>query len=359
MNFLSNSRYVLINLNNRYTHLFFPLFIIGIYFIATVFPYRIITDRTENANSQIIEFARLPPGTIVSGLKIMPRQQPSFFSGWINPVQNEIIFYPILKNTIWNVVSDTLIFDDYNGINRRIYLVNQIVKLDERIYFFGSDSFGRDVFSRLVLGTRVSFSIGVFAGLFSLIIGLGIGLISGYFGSWTDKICNWFISIIWSFPSILLAILLSFSFGKGYYQLVFAISLTLWVELARIVRGQVIALKESLYIQSARVLGFSSLRILMRHLLPNIVGPVIIITVSNISTAVLLESGLSFLGMGLPAPVPSWGSMLFEGYTFLAMEQGKWLAFFPAFALSILILNFYWLGGILRDKLDVKSEYAI
>jgi len=359
MNFLSNSISVLINLSKRYAYLFFPFFIIGIYFVATVIPYGIITDRTENANSQIIEFARLPPGTIVTGLKIMPRQPSSFFSGWINPLQGETMFYPILKNTVWNVVNDTLIFSDYNGLHRRIPLSNQVVKLDERIYFFGSDSFGRDVFSRLVLGTRVSFSIGVFAGLFSLVIGLGIGLISGYFGSWTDKICNWFISIIWSFPSILLAILLSFSFGKGYYQLVFAISLTLWVELARIVRGQVIALKESLFIQSARVMGFPSVRILLRHLLPNLAGPVIIITVSNISTAVLLESGLSFLGMGLPAPVPSWGSMLFEGYTFLAMKQGKWLAFFPAFALSILILNFYWLGSILRDKLDVKSEYAI
>ena len=181
--------------------------------------------------------------------------------------------------------------------------------IQQRTFYFGTDKYGRDLLSRLIIGTRISFFIGFIAVFISLVIGISLGAIAGYFGGRVDAFIMWIINITWSIPTLLLVIAITLALGKGYWQVFIAVGLTMWVEVARVVRGQVMSTRQQPYIEAAKALGFTSRRIIFRHILPNIIAPVIVISAAIFAAAILIESGLSFLGIGAQPPTPSWGAI--------------------------------------------------
>ena len=174
-------------------------------------------------------------------------------------------------------------------------------------YLLGSDRYGRDFLSRLMAGSAISLSVAGVAVLISLVIGLFLGSVAGYKGGRTDAVISWFLQVVWTVPTLLMVLAITLAFGKGFWQVFLAIGLTMWVEVARIVRGQFISMRELEYVQAAKALGVSDFKIMFRHMLPNALGPIIVVAAANFAAAILIESGLSFLGVGAQIPVPSWG----------------------------------------------------
>jgi peptide/nickel transport system permease protein len=203
-------------------------------------------------------------------------------------------------------------------------------------------------------GTLVSLSVGFISVFISLLIGIFLGALSGYFKGWIDDVIMWFINVVWSIPTLLLVIAITFALGKGFWQIFVAVGLTMWVEVARVVRGQVMSVREQEYIEAGRALGFNNFRLITKHVLPNVMGPVIVISAANFASAILIESGLSFLGIGLQPPMASWGRMIKEHYGFI-MVDGAYLAILPGVAIMLMVLSFMLVGNGLRDALDTKS----
>ncbi|HEY2349371.1 MAG TPA: ABC transporter permease, partial [Puia sp.] len=210
-----------------------------------------------------------------------------------------------------------------------------------------------DILSRLIIGVRVSLAVGLITVILSLSIGIFLGALAGYYGGKTDQMIMWLLNVIWSIPTLLLVFALTLLLGKGFWQVFIAIGLTMWVNVARIVRGQVLAVKELEYIEAARALGYRDGRIIFRHILPNILGPVMVIAASNFASAIVIEAGLSFLGIGVQPPQPSWGLMIKENYNFI-ITHNPMLALAPGIAIMLLVLAFNLLGNGLRDALNVK-----
>ncbi|SFG64342.1 ABC transporter permease [Pedobacter insulae] len=221
-------------------------------------------------------------------------------------------------------------------------------------FYLGTDMYGRDLLSRLILGIRVSLSVGLMAVLISLFIGVSLGSIAGYFGGKTDAFISWFMNVIWALPSLLLVIAISFALGKGFWQIFIAVGLSTWVDVSRLVRGQVMALKEVEFVEAAKALGFSTTRTIVKHILPNIAGPILVVASANFASAILLETGLSFLGFGAQPPMPSWGSMIKEHYAYIIMDAA-YLAVLPGLAIMLTVYAFNLLAIGLRDAFDVKG----
>ena len=165
----------------------------------------------------------------------------------------------------------------------------------------------------------------------------------------------WIINVVWSIPTLLLVIAITFALGKGFWQVFVAVGLTMWVEVARVVRGQILSIREKEYVEAGRALGFSNFRIIFHHILPNIMGVVIVISAANFASAILLEAGLSFLGIGVQPPMPSWGSMIKENYGYIILDSAH-LAILPGLAIMLMVLAFMLVGNALRDALDVKTS---
>ncbi len=223
-----------------------------------------------------------------------------------------------------------------------------------KTFYLGTDKYGRDLLSRMLIGARISFFIGFIAVFISLLIGISLGSMAGYFGGKVDAIIMWLINISWSIPTLLLVIAITLALGKGYWQVFIAVGLTMWVEVARVVRGQIISVKQEQYIEAAKALGYSNLRIIFRHILPNIMAPVIVISAANFAAAILIESGLSFLGIGAQPPTPSWGAMIKDHYSYIILGKA-YLAIIPGLAIMSLVMAFMLVGNALRDALDVRT----
>ena len=215
-------------------------------------------------------------------------------------------------------------------------------------HWLGTDRYGRDVLSRLMAGSAISLGVGLSAVLISLLIGILLGAWAGYRGGRIDAFVSWWIQVIWTLPTLLMVLAITLAFGKGLWQVFLAIGLTMWVDVARVVRGQFMSLREMEFIEAAQAIGYSDLRIMFRHMLPNAVGPIIVIAAANFAAAILIESGLSFLGYGAQIPIPSWGNIVQEHYH-LITGRHAWLAIAPGALIVSVVLAFTFIGDGLRE----------
>ena len=232
--------------------------------------------------------------------------------------------------------------------------LDHIFQSPDQSHFFGTDNLGRDLFARTTYGGRISLAVGLLATLVSLVIGVSYGMLSGYVGGRLDAWMMRTVDVLYSLPFIIFVILLMVMFGRNFLLLFVAIGAVEWLTMARITRAQTLNLKNAEFVEAARALGYSHTRILFRHLLPNLIGPIIIYATLTVPAVMLLEAVLSFLGLGVQAPMSSWGSLIKEGAE--KMDAAPWLLLFPGsfFCLTLFALNF--LGDGLRDALDPKSS---
>ena len=230
--------------------------------------------------------------------------------------------------------------------------LNAVLQSPSMTHFLGTDELGRDVFTRLIYGARTSLAVGIFTQLIVLGIGLPIGAISGAAGGRTDNLIMRFVDVVYAFPDLLLIILLRAILGGSIYMIFLAIGLVSWVNVARLVRGQTLSLKQRDFVTAARVFGGFGSYITTRHLLPNSLGPVIVAVTFNIPRAIFAEAALAYIGIGVKPPTPSWGAMIRDGNN--VIFAAPHLVLFPAIAIAILMLSFTFLGDGLRDALDPR-----
>ncbi len=342
----------------------FGLVIIFLSIFIAIFAYYLMPDYTPNANRMMVEIQGKKPGyqqQFVQLRKAQTDNEINFFSRLVGGQTDAVQYVPIASHSI-NAEGMFIqkFVDEDTSVKQKIDLAdlpNQSLATNivTKKYLLGTDKFGRDMLSRIILGTRVSLSVGLITVIISLSIGVLLGALAGYFKGRTDDIITWLINVIWSIPTLLLVFAITLLLGKGFWQVFVAVGLTMWVNVARLVRGQVLAVRELEYVEATRALGFSHMRTIFKHILPNILGPILVIAASNFASAIVIEAGLSFLGVGVQAPQPSWGLMIKENYNFI-ITHNPMLALAPGFAIMILVLAFNLLGNGLRDALNVKEK---
>ncbi len=338
----------------------FGLILILLSMLLALSCYFISPDSSPNANRMIPEIGSKKPGFTIFLLRIKRDRlikQAGFFERLLNGTEEAYQYVPI---STYTTIKDSIIFQKFvdEGIVERKSIHISLTPeppVMQTTYYLGTDKFGRDILSRLIIGVRVSLSVGLIAVVISLTIGILLGAIAGYFRGWADELIMWFINVIWSIPTLLLVFAITLALGKGFWQVFIAVGLTMWVNVARLVRGQVLAVRELEYIEATRALGYSDMRAIFRHILPNILGPVMVIAASNFASAIVIEAGLSFLGVGVQPPQPSWGLMIKENYNFI-ITHNPMLALAPGIAIMLLVLAFNLVGNGLRDALNVRGK---
>ena len=378
----------------------FGLIVIVLSVVIAILGYQITPDSTRNANDQILQITNKPPGFEITLLHRHKNRDVTrrtwvgkMLFGQENPYELiPIIDYEIRENKIYfnefrgrklpglsdsmdiadlhfavspdhresAIQNGNLIYTDYQGVQQTVDLAalqkstgDDLIR--SRKFRLGTDRFGRDMLSRIIIGVRISLSVGLIAVLISLLIGVILGATAGYFRGRFDDFVMWFINVVWAIPTILLVIAITLALGRGFWQIFLAVGLTMWVEVARIIRGQVMGLREMQFVEAARSLGFSHARTIFIHILPNVVGPVVVISAANFASAIIIEAGLSFLGIGVQPPTPSWGSMLNENYGYI-LGTNPFLAIIPGIAIMLLVLAFNLVGNGFRDAMDVKTK---
>lgn len=338
------------------------MLIIVVSCLVALFAYFISPDGSSNANRMIVEIGGQKPGFSQLFLKVPEEgavKQASFFQRLISGAADRYEYIPIINHD-WR--SDSVIVNRFidEGVSERVSYASasfpggEKTHIEKITFLLGTDKYGRDILSRLIVGVRVSLAVGLVTVILSLLIGVVLGSLAGYFRGRVDDVIMWLVNVVWSIPTLLLVFAITLVLGKGFWQVFIAIGFTLWVNVARLIRGQVLSIRQLEYVEAGRALGFSSARIIVRHILPNILGPVMVIAASNFASAIVIEAGLSFLGVGVQPPQPSWGLMIKENYNFI-ITQNPMLALAPGFAIMILVLAFNMLGSGLRDALQVKE----
>ncbi len=348
------------NLLSKWTVVFALLYILFLVIVA-VFCYWMAPDNTSNANQSITPIANLRPGESVNLLRVpLKNEEPKhsamqvLLHGQI-PQHNYVPFDSIDLSGEYPRISTFTHGDTTIKYWQTLEYKKSEVTQETKKYILGTDKLGRDILSRLMVGARVSLSVGTVAVLLSISIGLLIGSIAGYFGGRVDDFVMWLINVFWAIPTILLVFAIVMALGKGFWQIFIAIGITMWVGPARIIRGQVLSLKEENYIKAAKTLGFSPLYTIFRHILPNILGILMVLSAANFATAILIEAGLSFLGVGIQPPMTSWGLMIKEQYNYLITDNPV-PTLVPGIAIMLTVLSFNIVGNALRDAFDVKSQ---
>ncbi|MEE9437535.1 MAG: ABC transporter permease [Saprospiraceae bacterium] len=331
--------------------------------IISIVAYMVIGDKSPNANNQNPEIALKSPGFSTDVLVLKNNKiakQVGTFSSLFWGSEQPFNLYPIksAKLTI-DGVEVTTHYDQKKIIKvTELYTSIKGNNLSPHIkrskYWLGTDRYGRSISSRLILGIRISLLVGLLAVIISLSVGVVVGALGGYFGGWIDRVVMYFINVMWSIPTLLLVFAIVLAFGRGLGVIFLAVGLTMWVDVARIVRGQVKKIKKDQFVQAAKSMGVKEYRILIRHILPNIIGPILVVGAANFATAILIEAGLSYLGFGVRPPSPSIGNMLNEHYGY-AISGKPMLALVPALTIMLMVLSFNMLGSGLRDVFDVKD----
>jgi peptide/nickel transport system permease protein len=354
------------------------LCLIALAVLVSITAYWISPDATPYANRMVLEISGQRPGfriTMLAMRKERPTAKAGFFERLLYGQADALTYVPIRE---WRFEGNDIVVQRYAdeetsiperyslavvwyGQDRTLQEPLAVVRdriagerIVSRTYWLGTDRFGRDILSRLLVGTRVSLSVGCIAVIISLSIGVLLGAVAGYFRSWVDDVVMWLINVIWSVPTLLLVFAITLALGKGFWQVFIAVGLTMWVGVARIIRGQVLSLRELQFVEAARALGYGHMRTIVRHILPNIMGPVMVVAAGNFATAIVVEAGLSFLGVGVQPPQPSWGLMIKENYNFI-ITHNPLLALAPGVAIMLMVLAFNLLGNGLRDAMDVKQ----
>ncbi|MFA9219810.1 MAG: ABC transporter permease [Sediminibacterium sp.] len=314
--------------------------------VISVFGSFIRLDKTENANDQKLNLALCKPGFSVQFVSIKSDMKEWFPISKSERIGDSIRVELYEKNGGGEVMNFAL--KDLSS-----QLEGDVIS--EKKFWLGTDKYGRDVLSRLMAGASVSLLVGTIAVLISLLLGVTLGLWAGYFKGWVDAVISYFIQVVWAIPTLLLVMAICFAFGTGFWKVFVAVGLTMWVEVARITRGQVLGVREKEYIEAAKAIGNSSSRIIFKHVLPNVLSPIIVMSAANFASAILMEAGLSFLGLGAQIPTPSWGNMIRESYSYLTTDMA-YLAFLPGVCIMLLVLSFMMVGNGLRDALDVREN---
>ncbi len=378
--------------------------------IVAILGYLIMPDHTPDGDDGSVYIQTKPPGfqaTLLKKHKNIPVEHPNLLEEMFMGDPSEYTIIPIRRHTIdeknllvhfedikgkkdkisllaaikslyvgdikevkgaegmsdkpYRVEGEKVIFINYKG-EIETTTIPELVKefqtknIENRTYWLGTDRQGRDMFSRLILGTRISLGIGLVAVFISVIVGVTLGSLAGFFGGKVDYLITWFMTVVWSIPQIMLVIAISLALGRGVWVAFIAVGLTTWVDIARLVRGEIMAIKEKQYIEASRALGLSNFKIVFKHILPNLFGPLIVVISSNFASAILTEAGLSFLGLGAQPPTPSWGMMVYEGKNYIGSETGFHMIFYPSLAICIMVLAFNLLGNGLRDAYDPKTQ---
>ena len=220
-------------------------------------------------------------------------------------------------------------------------------------HILGTDDLGRDLFTRILFGARVSLFVGITTVLISMVLGVAMGILAGYYGGWIDIIFMRYIDLQWAFPNFIIAVYLVAVFGTGLANVIVAISLAFLDDFARITRGMVLSIREEEYVLAARSIGASDVTIMLRHILPNAIAPIIVQATLSVSFAILAEAGLSFLGLGVKASTPTWGLIISDARSFFT--RAWWLGIYPGLAIMITVLSINFFGDALRDVLDVRA----
>lgn len=376
------------------------LFIIAA-FLVSMLGYLIMPDQTPDANDGAVQIQKQPPGFKATFIKIRKNREiekQSMVHKAIYGQESEFMIVPILDYHIEGLYVRASIFGkpnyykEYDMLDAVVALQSGTTEvgydekgdpfytytnlngeqdvishselttlfeknnIESRTYWLGTDRMGRDMLSRLLFGTRISLAIGFLAVLVSMFLGMSLGSLAGFFGGKIDMLVLWFMSVIWSIPGIILVIAISMALqSRGVWVTFLAVGLTMWVEVARVMRGQIMGIKEKLYVEAARAFGVKNFRIVFVHILPNISGSLIVIATANFAAAILLEAGLSFLGLGVQPPTPSWGVMIYEGFQAIGTKNSLHLILFPGLSICILVLSFNLLGNGLRDAYDPKT----
>jgi len=380
----------------------FGMVVIGLSIIVAVLGYSITPDSSPNCNTELLELAIKPPGFMVKILlkrKNDEAHPASFFKKMASGENSDYSEIPIYD---YRFQGSDIIYEEYTGSTPndgseiKVSMADLVYAIDDtkpqkydeqshtvsfyelniqdiitkpvaelraeieknnivdRTYLLGTDRSGRDMLSRLMIGTRVSLAVGFISVIISLVIGVFLGSVAGFFRGIVDEVIMWLINVVWSIPTLMLVIAITLALGKGFWQVFIAVGLTMWVEVARVIRGQVISLREKEFVEAGRALGYSDARIIIKHIIPNVLGPIIVISASNFASAILVEAGLSFLGIGAQPPTASWGSMINAHRGYIIVDAA-YLAFIPGLAIMILVLAFMLLGNALRDALDTKD----
>jgi peptide/nickel transport system permease protein len=337
----------------------FSIFFICLVVLVALLGYWITPDKSSNANEMHLEVSSLSPGTVITYLQVESEKKTSqsIWDLWLNGsnhipnrvpisqyyIKGDMVYYFVMGDSSKQELSIAAVASSEEDF------VNRCVQ--QKCYYFGTDRYGRDMLSRMILGSRISLAVGVVAVFVSMLIGVLLGALAGYYGGRVDQVISWLINVIWSLPTLLLVIAITFSLGKGFWQVFIAIGLSMWVEVARLVRGQVLSIKERDFVEAARALGFKDLRIIFKHILPNMLGPLMVMASANFASAILLEAGLSFLGFGAQPPIPTWGGMVKEHYGYIIMDAA-YLALIPGFAIMLLVYSFNIFSSTLGDWLE-------
>ncbi|EHQ27153.1 ABC transporter permease [Mucilaginibacter paludis] len=366
--------------------------------LAAVLGYLITPDSSPQANNMLLQLSIKKPGAQFTLLRIRKAENVEKVNFFSKMLFGQVDAYRSVPITGYRFDKDSIEVDQYIGsedkpekvsfniyevvLGRKVTRDSQGVMITpngirvdkaasealrkrfreqvrqqiiQKKYWFGTDLYGRDLLSRVILGARISLSVGLVAVIISLFLGVFIGATAGYYGGRIDDALSWVMNVLWALPALLLVIAISFALGKGLWQIYIAVGISMWVDVARLVRGQVMSIKQFEFVEAAHALGFNNYRIIRRHILPNIVGPILVLASSNFASAILLEAGLSFLGFGAQPPTPTWGGMIKEHYGYIIMDDA-YLAILPGLAIMLMVYAFNLVTIGLRDAFDIKSE---